>query len=71
MPHCLTAPDEALPLGLHQLTVLLAAGFPEVVGLREGVTSELLRHPHHRFLVDHQPIGVPEHLFRIRMEVLP
>ena len=64
-----TARDELLPLRGDELTVLLAARLPQIVGFLEGVAGKALRDPHHRFLVEHQAVGIPEDRLRVRVEV--
>ena len=54
------AGDELLALGGDHGADLLAARLAQVVGLLERVAGELLGHPHHRLLVEHQPVGVLE-----------
>ncbi len=60
---------EAVALLGHQLADLLPARFAQVVGLGEGVPGELLRHAHHALLVDHQPVGVAQHVGCVLVEV--
>ena len=60
---------ELLALGRDERPVLLAAGFAEVVGLFQGVPGETLCHPHHRLLIQHQPVGIPEDRLHVGMEV--
>ncbi len=45
-------------------------GLAEVVRFGQGVAGELLRDAHHALLIDHQAVGVAEHLFRVLVEVL-
>ncbi len=52
------------------LALLLAGGLAEVVGLVQRVAGELLRHPHHRLLVDHQPVRVAEHRAHVGVQVV-
>ena len=42
--------------------IFLPHRLAEVVGLGQRVAGEPLGDPHHRLLVDHQPVGVAEHL---------
>ena len=56
----LAAVDELLFLLRHLLADLLAAGFPQVVGLLQAVAGELLGDPHHGLLVNHESVGVRE-----------
>ena len=65
----LAAPHKGGPLMLHEFPVLLAAGLPKVVCLSQGVTGELLGHPHYRLLVDHEAVGVSQDLLGIWVEV--
>ena len=64
------AAHEGRTLLLHELPYLLATGLPEVVGLCQRVASELLGDPHHRFLVDHEAVGVGQEFLGIRVEVV-
>ena len=69
-PGCLDALLEAGSLLDHHLGLLLATRLAQVVRLGQGVAGEALGHPHHRLLVDHQPVGVGEHLLGLGMEEL-
>ena len=55
--------DEDLSLLVHHLLLLLAHRLAQVVGLGERVAGELLRHPHHALLIDHQAVRVAEQFF--------
>ena len=46
--------QEILPLGVHDLGLLLAHGLAEKVGLGQGEAAELDGDPHDLFLVDDQ-----------------
>ncbi len=63
--HPVDAVDELLPLDGDQLPRLLAAGTTKVVSICQRVAGDLLGDPHHRLLVDHQPVGVAEHVGEI------
>ena len=64
-----TTGDELLPLRGDELTVLLATCLAQIVGFLERVAGEALRDPHHRLLVEHQAVGVPEDRLHIRVQV--
>ena len=64
------AGDELVALLGDDLADLLAHRLAQVVRLGERVAGDLLRHPHHRLLVDHQAVGVAEDLLEVRVQVL-
>ena len=64
-----TTLDELFAFGLDQVAVFLSDGLAQVVGGLERVAGEALRDAHHRLLVEHQPVGVAEHLFHIGVEI--
>ncbi len=65
----LATADETVAFLLHHLANLLATGLAEVVGLCKRVARELLGHPHHGLLVDHQAVGVSQDLLGVRVDV--
>ena len=54
----------------HLLELLLAHRAAQQVGAAERVAADDLRHLHHLLLVDHDPVGLLEHLLHQRVRVL-
>ena len=62
--------DELRALLLHDVRLLLAHGAPEKVGLAEGVPGEYGGALHHLLLVEDDAVGLAQHAFEQRMEIL-
>ena len=70
VPRLRAAGNEAVTRLFHFLRNLLSACFAQVVGLGHGKPSELLRHAHQTFLVNHETKSVPQHICCVRVEIL-
>ena len=67
-PLLVGAGDEAGPLLVHLLLLLLAHGAAQKVGLAQAVAGQDLGDLHHLLLVDDDAVGVVEHRLQQRMQ---
>ncbi len=69
-PPLLAPGDELRPLLLHHVRLLLSHGPPQNVGLAEAEAREDGGALHDLLLIEHHPVGLPQHVLEKRVQVL-